>query len=508
LSSVPVLGQSGSGTLYRNPVIAGDFADPSVIRVGETYYAVGTSSEWGPAYPVYSSTDLVNWDYLGPVFFKLPSWTMGSYWAPELYYRKGTYYVYYTARRRSDRHSYIGVASTTDIRKGFTDHGCLIEWTTEAIDAFVIEDGGKLYITWKAYGLDKGKRITILGRELTPDGLKVTGEVFALLQADPASWEAGGAEGQALFRRGKYVYMTYSGNNCCGRDCNYQVGLARAEKLQGPWEKYAGNPVLVSGDTWKCPGHGTVVTTPDNRYFYMHHAYHATDFTFVGRQGVLSELVWNEQTGWPAFRYGNTPPIEASLPIQKTQNQTSNQVADLMKPTPHAASWVWDVTQPKPVYRIEKGYLQLEVSDNLTDPAANFLGLVVRKGTYTFAVEVQPQPDVLQSICVYGDAHNALGLGVRNDSLLLWQVKEGTQQILQTVGLRKQPVELLLHATEGGRYQFSWWYKGRMEPVPVNAQPIDGAFLPRWDRAPRVGISATGARRSYGQFRSVAMKYE
>lgn len=515
LSSASVLGQSGSGTLYRNPVIAGDFADPSVIRVGDTYYAAGTSSEWGPAYPIYTSKDLVNWEYIGPIFSKLPSWTMGSYWAPELHYRKGTYYVYYTARRRSDQHSYIGVASTTDIRKGFTDHGCLIEWTNEAIDAFVIEDAGKLYITWKAYGLDKGKRIAILGRELTPDGLKVTGDVFTLLQADPSSWEAGGAEGQALFKRGKYFYMTYSGNNCCGRDCNYQVGLARAERLQGPWEKYAGNPVLVSGDTWKCPGHGTVVTTPDNRYFYMHHAYHATDFTFVGRQGVLSELVWNEQTGWPAFRYGTTPPIEAAAVTGTRQASALNVSADYVKKDAfHGGGlpWVWDVSKPRPAYTLQRGYLEVGDPSSGTDssPAANFLGLVVKKGTYTFAIQVQPQPDVLQSICVYGDAGNALGLGVRNDSLLLWQVKEGTQQILQTVSLpkSKQPVELLLHATEGGQYQFSWWYKGRMEPAPVNSQPIDGAFLPRWDRAPRVGISATGASRSYGQFRRVSMKYE
>jgi beta-xylosidase len=117
---------------------------------------------------------------------------MGSYWAPELFYRNGTFYVYYTARRKSDQRSYIGVATTRDPGRGFTDHGCLLEWTTEAIDAFVIEDEGKLYITWKAYGLDKGKTIQILGRELTPDGLKVTGEVFPLLQAEANTWEAGG----------------------------------------------------------------------------------------------------------------------------------------------------------------------------------------------------------------------------------------------------------------------------------------------------------------------------
>jgi len=39
---------------YQNPVIPGDFPDPSVIRVDDTYYAVGTSSEWGPHYPIYT----------------------------------------------------------------------------------------------------------------------------------------------------------------------------------------------------------------------------------------------------------------------------------------------------------------------------------------------------------------------------------------------------------------------------------------------------------------------
>ena len=125
--------------------------------MGDTYYAAGTSSEWGPAFPMYSSKDLINWTYLGPVFSKLPAWTKGSYWAPELYYRNGTFFVYYTARRKSDGHSYIGVGTTRDLSKGFTDHGLLLEWTSEAIDAFVIEDAGKCYLTWKAYGLDKGK---------------------------------------------------------------------------------------------------------------------------------------------------------------------------------------------------------------------------------------------------------------------------------------------------------------------------------------------------------------
>ena len=43
-------------SLFENPVIPGDMADPSIIRVGDTYYATATSSEWAPFYPVFTST--------------------------------------------------------------------------------------------------------------------------------------------------------------------------------------------------------------------------------------------------------------------------------------------------------------------------------------------------------------------------------------------------------------------------------------------------------------------
>src|SRR5262245_11584214 len=87
---------------YRNPVIPGDYADPSVIRVGDTYYAAGTSSEWAPFYPLHVSRDLVNWEPIGHVFTRMPEWAAASYWAPELFHHDGTFFVYYTARRKSD----------------------------------------------------------------------------------------------------------------------------------------------------------------------------------------------------------------------------------------------------------------------------------------------------------------------------------------------------------------------------------------------------------------------
>lgn len=71
---------------FTNPVIHGDVADPSIIRIDQTYYITGTSSEWAPYYPVFTSTDLVNWQQTGHVFDEKPEWTKSSFWAPEWYH--------------------------------------------------------------------------------------------------------------------------------------------------------------------------------------------------------------------------------------------------------------------------------------------------------------------------------------------------------------------------------------------------------------------------------------
>ncbi|GAB3799705.1 family 43 glycosylhydrolase [Spirosoma humi] len=491
---------------YTNPVIAGDFADPSLIRVGNTYYAVGTSSEWGPAYPIYTSKDLVNWAYVGPVFNELPQWTMGSYWAPELFYRQGTYYVYYTARRKTDQRSFIGVATTRDLTKGFTDHGLLLEWTTEAIDPFIIEDAGKLFMTWKAYGLDKGKAIEILGAELSPDGLRVTGQAFPLIKAEPTNWEKGGAEGQAIVKRGRYYYMLYSGNACCGEQCNYQVGLARAETLRGPWEKYDRNPVLVSDQAWKCPGHGTVVVTPDQRYFYLHHAYSGIDFTMTGRQGVLSELIWDDKNQWPAFRYGRSTPTQAESPLQVTQQRSPNlsvNFSQAFSPVP----WVWDVSLSKPAYRVHKGQLQLV--NQGSGQAGTFLGLVINKGIYTLSADIVPQADLLQSLCVYGDAQNQVGIGIRPGSLELWQIKAGTRSVIQTQPIPEGNPSVTLQIQSKGKqvYAFGWRTKEGTYRQLTEA-PLDGSFLPRWDRAPRAGIGLSGKAQASSRVRAMAIHYD
>ena len=485
---------------YRNPVVAGDFPDPTVIRVGDTYYAAGTSSEWAPPYRLYESKDLVNWTYLGSLFKEMPSWTMGSYWAPEIFYRNGTFFLYYTARRSSDRRSFIGVATTRDIRQGFTDHGLLIEWTNEAIDAFVNEFDGRLYITWKAYGLDRGRNIEILGSELTDDGLKLKGDVFTLLVANTEGWEAGGAEGQCIVQHGDYLYMFYSGNACCGPRCNYMTGVARARSMQGPWERYAGNPILHGGGQWNCPGHGTLVTTPDGRYFYMYHAYNTATNVFSGRQGLLDEIIWNPQTGWPSFRYGTTPSIQAVAPHSGTVQQPLKDFIDNFDANEMGLEWIWDVSKDKPAYQIRGGKLALTGNNT---PTGAFLGLRPRNENYTLLATVDKGASPA-GICIYGTKDQAIGISRVGNRLEIWQVVEGSRSVLATEELTDDQEATLYIETRFGQYCRMGFLRqnGRKQQVGTL---IHVGNLPQWDRPPMIGIQA--GDNGTGIFSKVEIQY-
>ncbi len=55
------------GGLFANPVVPRDCPDPGVLKDGATYYLTCTSGG-SPAYPIYSSTDLVSWTLRGSIF--------------------------------------------------------------------------------------------------------------------------------------------------------------------------------------------------------------------------------------------------------------------------------------------------------------------------------------------------------------------------------------------------------------------------------------------------------
>src|SRR3954466_12903007 len=74
-------------------VLPGDHPDPSVTKIGDTWWASATTSNWFPAYPLLKSKDLIHWQSVGNVFNNMPDWADFYFWAPEISYEKGKVYI-------------------------------------------------------------------------------------------------------------------------------------------------------------------------------------------------------------------------------------------------------------------------------------------------------------------------------------------------------------------------------------------------------------------------------
>lgn len=468
-----------------NPVLPGDFPDPSVTKVGDTYWATATSSNWGPIFPLLKSNNLMEWELIGHVFpEKPPGWADYYFWAPEINQDNGRTYVYYSAHKKGGNLA-VGVASADQPEGPYRDHGFLVGQPAGSIDGFPMRDEkGQLYLIWKEDGNSVKEPTPIWAQRLNDERTALTGEKTELFR-NTAPWEGNLVEGVAMVRHNDYFYAFYAANGCCGSGCTYATGVARARNLLGPWEKYEKNPILAPNETWKCPGHGTVVQH-DNRWYLLHHAYAAEGFQNVGRQGVLSEFTWNAQ-GWPEFTGGSTPATQ-------TANLDQSDITDEFTGPALGLAWQWPVTA-KPKFNVVGGKLQLTARP---EAAGAVLGQTTYTTDYTATTQLNPSalPAGTQAgLTTVGNVENALALTAGGGKLRLWQLRQGKRETLGEAALPGgKNLTLRVQAQGGNQYRFAYSPDGGQtwQNLPANGAPVDGAFLPPWDLGVRVGVLAQG----------------
>jgi xylan 1,4-beta-xylosidase len=382
---------------YVNPVIPGDHPDPTIVRAGGQFLASATSSAWAPAFPVFRSRDLVDWQQIGAVLPRPPAWVSGKLWAPELAAEPGRLLAYWSAARSGGRPC-IALSTAAVATGPWRYRGRVTCPPSGAIDAQPFRDAdGSRWLLFKALG--HGGAIML--QRLDAKGLKARGAPHALIApTDP--WEGGITEGPSLIRAGGRYLLFYSGGLCCGIPCTYAEGVAVAARLQGPYTKDPANPVLRDGPAWRCPGHGTVIRVPGAGLLLLHHAYRADDVFALRRQVLLDRLTIGAD-GWPVVA---TPAVVAASPAGAPQSLPAAGFSDGFR-AGLQQGWEWLFDAP-PAAGVRGGMLTLSckgplrfiarqtVADRLTavtmiDPPTGdaAVGLAVDLGRGVRGVEVR-----------------------------------------------------------------------------------------------------------------------
>jgi len=297
-------------TTYTNPVYDGYFADPFVLEHGGVYYAYGTSGRPttdGYAFDVLRSHDLVSWTRLGGALEPLAGGPR-DYWAPEVAFHDGTFYMYYSGGVGDSGHQ-LRVASARAPEGPFRDLGVVLTGDDPfTIDAHPFrDDDGQWYLFYARDFLD-GERVgTALAAARLVDMVRLEGEPRTVLRAT-ADWQVFKLgremygqtydwytlEGPFVRKHEGRYYLFYSGG--AWERPNYGVSYAVAESPLGPFvepeaEPGREGPTLLRSvpDKLIGPGHNSVVRGPDGDDWLV---YHAWDVHKTGRRMCIDRLEW------------------------------------------------------------------------------------------------------------------------------------------------------------------------------------------------------------------------
>lgn len=293
---------------YQNPVYPEYFADPFVLLHEGQYYAYGTAplSSEGHPFPVLHSNDMVHWRQQG--------WSLNppggdEFWAPEVAYQDGKFYMYYSAHGIDGQDHQLRVAVSADPLGPFLDQGrVLVPGQPFSIDAHPFRDrDGRWYLFYSQdfLTLDQDYRIgtgIVVDRML--DMLTLAGEPRVVIRphADWQLFKAGrtmyGAvydwhtvEGPALrLHNGRY-YCFYSGG--AWEHDNYGVSYVVADQVMGPYSlPTKDQPILLRSVPGHLigPGHNSFTEGPDGQEYIV---YHAWDPEMTARRMCIDKLSWD-----------------------------------------------------------------------------------------------------------------------------------------------------------------------------------------------------------------------
>lgn len=342
-----------------NPVLKGFYADPSIIRVDDTYYIANSTFEWFPGVQLHESKDLVHWNRLPAALNTTQLVNMrgnpssGGIWAPDLSYADGKFWIVYTDVKVvngafKDCMNYLTTA--TDIRGPWSDP---IALNGVGFDASLFhDDDGRKYLVQQTWD-HREYRHPFKGITLTEfdlDTMTLKPETARTIW-DGDEWKL--VEGPHAYKiNGQYYLFAAEG----GTVFEHREVVARSSSLdERSFQDMPSNPFISNFDTpttyLQKQGHGALVDTPSGEWYYAslcarpwHHATepHADPrgWSTLGRETSIQKVDWDAD-GWPYVvgGHGGTRFVEAPKDAIETVSPETNSEHDDFEDSVLKPSW-------------------------------------------------------------------------------------------------------------------------------------------------------------------------
>jgi len=274
-----------------NPVVPGYFADPTIKKIGDTYYLYATTDGngggLGPS-QVWTSKDFRHWT-IQPMNWPTTRW----YWAPDMTRGyDGRYYLYY-----SQPVELFGAVSDSPTGpwtplvpegKAFVPNYRIPGVITLDGQTFT-DDDGKMYMFWGTWGIypDHGCAVGLLNSDM---------KSFERVERIPNTVAKDFFEAPAMFKRNGTYYLLYSSGRC--EDETYRVQYVKSKAGPfGPYEYPAGNPILAThpDGTIHGPGHNDVLQENGRAYIVYHRHNNPHSEGGFHRQVAADELHFDDR---------------------------------------------------------------------------------------------------------------------------------------------------------------------------------------------------------------------
>ncbi len=281
---------------YTNPILSGDYPDPTIARNGQDYYLTYSCAKLTPALKIMHSRDLIHWKTKNLLLKEGLAGTL----APDLTYHNGLYYLYYPA------YGTIFLVTAKDPLGEWSDP---IDLHFHHIDpGHIVTKAGEHYLhTSEGYAA-----------KLTDDGMALAEEPRQVYEG----WDYGERyctegfwlESPKLLMRGEYYYLISAQGGTAGPASAHMCVAARSKHPMGPWENCPHNPIVHTesrAERWWCRGHGTIFEDHQGQWWIVFHAYEK-GFLSRGRCMLMQKVEWTQEN-WPIVLNNAEEAIEINL---------------------------------------------------------------------------------------------------------------------------------------------------------------------------------------------------